>query len=469
MTRTVLTALVFLPLLAACNSGNTPGNPPATSAAAELSAAASVGRAIFFDTQLSASGVQACGTCHNPAFAYTASDGASVPLGGVHMNLPGFRNAPSLVYALYTPPFSLGADGPVGGFFRDGRASSLEVQAQQPFVTVFEMANADAAEVLTRLQARPYFNAFLQIYGQSAGQNADTALADLGAALAAYEREDPSFHPFSSKFDLWLQGKATFTAQELAGVQLFNDPGKGNCTACHPSQPGPYNQHALFTDFSYDNIGVPRNWAIAANQANPTSPVDGSALTYLPADPLVPTDADYSYYDLGLCGPFAPPANDPHPRPPLANPVPACGDFKVPTLRNIALTAPYFHNGEFSNLRDVVEWYVTRDIAVNGGNNPQSAQNPYIAIGTFYVNAAGQPDVNIYNDLPVDYDPNVNIVEVPYVPPTFLGGEAPTLTSAEINDVIAFLCTLTDGYNPSNPAAYPVPAQCAAATASGSP
>jgi cytochrome c peroxidase len=419
---------------------------------------------MFFDTQLSASGAQACGTCHNPAFAYTASDGASVPLGGVHMNFPGFRNAPSLVYALYTPPFSLTGDGPVGGFFRDGRASSLEVQAEQPFVTAFEMANANAAEVLSRLQGRPYFSDFVQIYGQAAGQNADTALADMGLAIAAYEREDPSFHPFSSKFDYWLQGKATFTAQELRGVQLFNNPGKGNCTACHSSQPGPYNTHALFTDFTYDNIGVPRNWAIAANQVDPTSPVDGTPLTYIPSDPMVPGDADYAYYDLGLCGPFSSPANDPFPRPDLANSAPSCGQFKVPTLRNVAITAPYFHNGIFPNLRTVVEWYVTRDIAANAGNNPQSVTNPYEAAGTFYVNAQGQPDTNIYNDLPLEYDPNVNIVEVPYIPPTFLGGEAPTLTSAEINDVVAFLCTLTDGFDPAHPAAYPVPAQCAAVT-----
>jgi hypothetical protein len=88
--------------------------------------------------------------------------------------------------------------------------------------------------------------------------------------------------------------------------------------------------------------------------------------------------------------------------------------------------------------------------------------NPYFPVGTAYVTAAGTPDVNQYNDLPVDFDANVNIGEIPYTPPTFAGGQAPTLSSADIDDVVAFLCTLTDGFDPTNPSAYNVPAQCAA-------
>jgi cytochrome c peroxidase len=139
--------------------------------------------------------------------------------------------------------------------------------------------------------------------------------------------------------------------------------------------------------------------------------------------------------------------------------------FKVPTLRNIALTAPYFHNGEFPSLHKVLQWYVTRDINNNTGNNPTPVPpgpggNPYFPVGTAYVNADGTPDLYQYNDLPVDYNANVNIGEVPYTPPTFAGGQAPTLTAAEIDEVVAFLCTLTDGYDPKNPSAYNVPAQC---------
>jgi cytochrome c peroxidase len=149
----------------------------------------------------------------------------------------------------------------------------------------------------------------------------------------------------------------------------------------------------------------------------------------------------------------------------LAETTGMCGMFKVPTLRNIAITAPYFHNGAFSDLHRVVEWYVTRDINNDTANNPNPVPagpggNPYMAVGTFYLTASGTPDLDEYNDLPADYDANVNVGEVPYTPPTFGGGQAPTLTAAEIDEVVAFLCTLTDGFDPNNPTAYTVPAQC---------
>jgi cytochrome c peroxidase len=168
---------------------------------------------------------------------------------------------------------------------------------------------------------------------------------------------------------------------------------------------------------------------------------------------------------MGLCGPFKPASGDVNARVDLANTTSLCGVFKVPTLRNIAITSPYFHNGVFTDLHQVVEWYVTRDINNNTGNNPNPVAagpggNPYLAVGTFYTAADGTPDLYEYNDLPVAYDANVNIAEVPYTPPTFGGGQAPTLTAAEIDDIVAFLCTLTDGYDPTNPTAYTVPAQC---------
>jgi cytochrome c peroxidase len=447
-------------------SGDSSTSPPAPAA---LSVAAVAGKAIFFDTSLSVSGVQACGTCHVPSLAFTGDattdHGLPVPLGGPNMDQTGFRNAPSLMYASFTPPFSL-TNGPTGGFFRDGRASSLAAQAQQPFVTPFEMANKDAAEVLTRLQNSPAtLAAFVAAYGESALSNADTALQDMGLALAAFETEDPSFHPFSSKYDYWLLGQAQLTAQEQSGLNLFNNPTKGNCTACHPSQAQGYNSHALFTDYTFDNIGVPRNWNIPANTPGSVSPIDGAVLTTVLVPVDVPNDAEYPYYDMGLCGPLEPSAGDVNARPNLSATTSLCGIFKVPTLRNVAVTSPYFHNGVFSNLHQVVEWYVTRDINNNTGNNPNPVAagpggNPYQAVGTFYTAANGTPDLYEYNDLPVDYDANVNVGEVPYTPPTFGGGQAPTLTAAEIDDVVAFLCTLTDGFDPQNPTAYNVPAQC---------
>jgi cytochrome c peroxidase len=427
------------------------------------------GKAIFFDKSLSASGAQSCGTCHVPSHAFAADPatdhGLPVALGGPNMDQTGLRNTPSLMYASFTPPFSI-ANSPVGGFFRDGRASSLATQAQQPFTTPFEMANKDASEVVSRLQqSSATLQAFIAAYGEGALTDPQVALRDMGLALAAFESEDPQFHPFTSKFDYWLQGRAQLTAAEQKGLELFNNPGKGNCTACHPSHAQGYSSHALFTDFTYDNIGVPRNWSIPANTPAAVSPIDGAPLT-TPVVPVnVPADAEYPYYDLGLCGPLQPAATDVNARPDLSATTSLCGLFKVPTLRNIALTAPYFHNGVFSTLHQVVQWYVTRDVNNNTGNNPNPVPagpggNPYMPVGTFYTAADGTPDLYEYNDLPVAYDANVNVGEVPYTPPTFGGGQAPTLTSAEIDDLVAFLCTLTDGFDPNNPSRYNVPAQC---------
>jgi cytochrome c peroxidase len=447
------------------SGGTTPSPPPPVSPAL----AAAAGNAIFFDTSLSVSGRQSCGTCHVPSHAFTADPatdkGLPVPLGGLNMDQTGFRNAPSLMYASFTPPFSL-SNGPVGGFFRDGRASSLAAQAQQPFITPFEMANQDAAEVIGRLQKSPAtLQAFVAAYGDAVLSDPDNALQDMGLAIAAYETNDPDFHPFSSKYDYWLQGQAQLTAQEQSGLNLFNDPTKGNCTACHPSQAQGFSSHALFTDFSFDNIGVPRNWHIPANTPGSVSPIDGAVLQSVLTPIDVPADAEYAYYDMGLCGPLAPAANDVNARPNLKATTSLCGIFKVPTLRNIAVTSPYFHNGVFSDLHQVLEWYVTRDINNDTGNNPNPVAagpggNPYQAVGTFYTAANGAPGLYEYNDLPAEYDANVNVGEVPYTPPTFGGGQAPTLTAEEIDDVVAFLCTLTDGFDPKNPAAYDVPAQC---------
>jgi cytochrome c peroxidase len=465
--HTAASILAFTVVLAGCGGGSA-GSGSSTLATADHTLALAAGQALFFDTSLSASGQQSCATCHVPSRAFTANPvtdhGLPVPLGGPNMDQPGFRNAPSLLYASFTPPFSL-AGGPVGGFFRDGRASSLAAQAQQPFLTPFEMANSSAAEVVTRLQnSAATLQAFVSAYGAAVLADPQATLEDIGLAIAAFESQ-PQFHPFTSKYDYWLQGKAQLTAQEQNGLNLFNNPVKGNCTACHPSQRQGYASQALFTDFTYDNIGVPRNWAIPANTPGSVSPVDGASIVTVPTPVDVPADAEYAYYDMGLCGPLKSSATDPNARPDLAATTSLCGLFKVPTLRNVAITSPYFHNGVFSDLHQVVEWYVTRDINNNTGNNPNPVAagpggNPYQAVGTFYTAADGTPDLYEYNDLPALYDANVNIGEVPYTPPVFGGGQAPTLTAQDIDDVVAFLCTLTDGFDPANPSAYNVPAQC---------
>ncbi|HWY25056.1 MAG TPA: cytochrome c peroxidase, partial [Nevskia sp.] len=216
--------------LAACSGGGGPGQPQGLSAAAQL------GQKIFSDQTLSVSGKQSCASCHVASFAFAEDSSAGgpdrglpVPLGGPGMDLPGFRNTPSLMYASFIPAFYFDSDGnPNGGLFRDGRAATLEDQAVLPFVTAFEMANADAAAVIGKLKTRPYLDEFTAIYGAEVLSDPDTALKRIGAALAAFERENPAFHPFSSKFDAWRSSQASLSAQELRGFALFNNSTKGN-------------------------------------------------------------------------------------------------------------------------------------------------------------------------------------------------------------------------------------------------
>jgi len=455
--------------LAACGGGS--GSGSASSGSSDtgsgtdstLSATARLGEKIFNDTALSVSGQQSCATCHVAKYAYAADPtangpdhGSPVALGGPGMNLPGFRNTPSLMYASYTPEFYYDSDGnPNGGFFRDGRAATLAIQATQPFTTPFEMANADAAAVIAKLKTRPYLADFEALYGSAVLGTPQTALTYMGLALAAYETEDPDFHPFSSKYDAFQAGKAQLTAQELRGLADFNDPTKGNCAACHPSTSADGSTPPLFTDFSFDNLGLPRNTAIPANS-------DAAPPSYTPVNS---TDGVHSYYDLGICGPIRTDISN--------NPSDAssngknlfgyCGQFKVPTLRNIALTAPYFHNGEFATLADAVTFYVQRDTSpqkfypVAGNLVTKFDDLPALYGGLFTIDYT-VPDSD------AGYVGNVNTLEVPYN--RHVGG-TPALSTADINDVVAFLCTLTDGFDPANPTAQVLPAQCQAAVAAG--
>ena len=443
---TLATLALFL---AACGGGGADGAPPSSGGSPTMSPAALLGQKIFSDTALSASGTQSCASCHVAASAFAGDasaggvdHGSPVPLGGPGMDRGGFRNTPSLMYTALTPAFRFDADGaPNGGFFRDGRAATLADQARLPFTTSFEMANADAAAVVARLRTRPYLGEFVALYGDAALADPDTALARIGSALAAFESEEPSFNPFSSRFDYYQRGQATLTTQELNGLALFNNATKGNCSACHPSTSADGATPPMFTDYSYDNLGIPRNPLIAANGAG--------APGYVPVNS---TDGVQSYYDLGVCGPF---------REQTVNLSASCGQFKVPTLRNIAVTAPYFHNGRFGTLKEAIGFYVRRD------SHPEE-----------WYPTAPDGSVTKFDDLPASYGGqfvvragvagsdlgylgNVNTSEIPY---NRVIGDTPALTPAEIDDVIAFLCTLTDGYDPAHPAAQVPPAQCRAAT-----
>ena len=388
-----LTAAWLATAVAACGGG---GSSSSQQTATELSPAAALGEKIFSDATLSASGQLACATCHNPAHAHaTGNPDIVVPAGGPALATPGFRKAPSLRYLNLTPAFFFAKDGtPTGGFNRDGRANSLIDQAQRPFLAAHEMANGTPDQVIAKLRAAPYVEEFRAVFGAGILDTPDAAFDRMRFALAQYQLEDSEFHRFDSKYDLFLAGQAQLTARELQGLALFNNPNKGNCAACHPSGRGADGSPPLFTDFTYDNIGVPRNVAIPAN-------------------------ADPAYFDLGLCGPF---------RTDLAQRTDLCGAFKVPTLRNVALTAPYFHNGRFKTLKEALGFYVRRD------TNPEE---------WYPTNPGGS--VSKFDDLPPQYHGNVNVTEVPY---NRKPGEAPALNPDEIDLVIEFLNTLTDGYQP---------------------
>jgi cytochrome c peroxidase len=391
----VLLTLAAFQSACVSSGGGTPANlqpGQVVASAPPLSPVAALGKKIFFDPSLSASGLQSCATCHDPDHAHAGADGLAVPLGGPGMDVPGFRNAPTLNYLSFNTPFFFDAEGtPTGGFNLDGRADSFMAQARRPFVAPHEMANGTPANVVTRLRSTSYVSEFMQVFGSDIFDNGDSAFDRAVFALQQYEQEAPEFRPFDSKYDWFLAGKIRLTDQEMHGLALFNDPQKGNCAACHSSARLPDGTPPLFTDFTYDNLGVPRN-------------------------PDIPANADPDYFDLGLCGPD---------RTDLAGRSGLCGAFRVPTLRNVAVTAPYFHNGRFNTLREVVSFYVRRD------TNPEE----------WYPNAGADK----FNDLPPQYRANVNTTEAPY---NRLPGAAPALDSDEIDDVVAFLNTLTDGYRP---------------------
>ncbi len=372
-------------VLSACHRGH--------SGTVRLSAAAEIGEKIFRDTSLSASGRQACSTCHVPENAHAPTNPSAVQSGGKNMNIPGFRAVPSLRYLHLTPPFGFDQEGVAsGGLTWDGRAPTLAIQALRPFLAPHEMANASTAEVVAKLKRSAYAEEFKQVFGHGIFENADVAMGKIGFALQQYQLEDPLFHPFDSKFDLYLDGKINLNVAEKRGMDLFNDPNKGNCAACHSSARRADGRHPLFTDFTFDNLGVPRNEAI-------------------------PATANADYVDLGLCGPD---------RSDLRQRSELCGKFKVPTLRNVTTRHVFFHNGKFTDLKEVLKFYVQRD------THPE----------LWYPKG---PDGKVvqFNDLPEKYRANVNLKEVPY---DRKPGEQPALNEKEIDDILDFLAALTDGY-----------------------
>ena len=370
-------------------------------ARASLDPVASLGRSMFFDPSLSVSGRQSCASCHDPAHAYGPPNGLAVQPGGPALERNGARAVPSLRYLRFTPQFSrhlaqpssdgVEDEGPAGGFTRDGAAQTLHEQALLPLLNPLEMANPDVAAVEAKLRKASYAAQFRSVFGADVFAHPGVAAAEAAAALQAFQEQDPSFEPYTSKFDAAMSGNAVFTAQELRGYTTFNDPKKGNCAKCHLDAPGPGGRPAQFTDFGMVALGVPRN-------------------------PEIPANRDAHYFDLGVCGPM---------RRDLAREPGFCGMFKTPTLRNSAARRVFFHNGRFHTMDEVLRFYAERDTAP----------------AKWYPRVNGK--VVAFDDMPARYRANVDRVDVPF---TLRAGDKPLLTEADLQDLAAFLETLDDGY-----------------------
>lgn len=303
-----------------------------------------LGRRLFFDTRLSSPPGQSCASCHAPENGFAEPDAGYPVSQGVHQDRFGARNAPSAAYAGFSPVFHFDDEEGIyiGGQFWDGRAQTLAEQALLPLTNPVEMNNKDIDEVVDKVREAPYAALFDRVYGPNALADEEHAEALIARAIAAYERS-PEVSPFNARYDAYLAGEDTLSPEELRGLELFEAEDKGNCAACHPSRPDERGRPPLFTDFSYDNLGVPRR----ADNPYYRMPADFNA-------------AGEGYVDEGLGGALHKPEE--------------AGKFKVPTLRNIALTAPYMHNGVFDTLEEVVRFYNSRDVDDHWGP-PEVAQN----------------------------------------------------------------------------------------------
>jgi cytochrome c peroxidase len=389
---------------------------------APLSAMAQLGRGVFFDTTLSSSGALSCASCHSPQHAYGPPGDLPVMEGGRALTRQGVRAVPSLMYLERQPNFSIGPDDaeneaapsplpsgapaiavksaqntaqsaqnlvPQGGLFWDGRVNTLQSQALEPLLNPLEMDGGSVGGVAQRLRRAPYSARFAQLFGPQIFDRANMLVGEALFAVARYQIEDPSFHPYSSKYDAWLEGKARFSPAEARGYALFRDPHGANCAACHLDRPDANGLPPLFTDHQFEALGAPRNTALAANR-NPR------------------------YFDLGICGPV---------RMDMKRATPYCGMFLTPTLRNVATRRTFFHNGVYQTLAQVLDFYDFRS------SRPQR------------VYRHGGID-----DLPPAYRANLDTADAPF---DRTPAQGPPLTARQEHDVIAFLQTLTDGYRPS--------------------
>ena len=389
--------------------------PAAVAGATRLSAMEELGKAIFFDPSLSEPAGQACATCHGPTAGWTGPDspinaaGAAYP-GAIRERL-GNRKPPSIAYATAPPIyFDAAEEHFVGGNFWDGRATGwllgnpLADQAQGPFVNPVEQNHPGPAAVVAKVCQGPHAEVLAATFGTGVCDDVVRGYNAIAQAIAAYEMS-AEVNPYSSKYDHFLRDPERYplTAQERQGLELFEREDKGNCAACHPSRPGPLGEPPLFTDFTYDNLGVPKN---------PENPWYGMP------KPFNPDGA--GWVDEGLGGYLKTVPR--YARLAAAN----RGKHKVPTLRNVDLRpSPEFvkafgHNGHFKSLEAIVHFYNTRDALprCEGLKDARPGNNCWPA-----------PEIAA----------NLNVDEMGK-----LG-----LTAGEEQAIVAFMRTLSDGWAPA--------------------
>jgi cytochrome c peroxidase len=330
-----------------------------------LSPIEQLGKELFFDSNLSSPPGQSCAACHAPNTGFTGPDSAINVAGAVYPGaVPtrfGNRKPPTAAYGGTSPVLYYHQKSGliVGGMFWDGRATGwtlgvpLAEQAQGPFLNPLEQNLASPADVIGIVAASSYSNLFAQVWGAGAFDDVTQAYEYVGRSIAAYERSQ-EVNPFTSKYDAYLKKQAKLTAQEARGLHLFH--GKARCANCHLHKPGKDGEPPLFTDFTYDNLGIPKN----------------------PANPFY-TEPDFNpagtnWVDLGLGGflehvpEFASLAEDNY------------GKQKVPTLRNVdkrpspGFVKAYGHNGYFKSLKEIVHFYNTRDVPGAGWPPPEVPQ-----------------------------------------------------------------------------------------------
>ena len=340
-----------------------------------------IGRALFFDTNISEPPGQACATCHNPARAFSdprtnGADGA-LSMGADGRSL-GDRNTPGLTYVGSVPPFGE-VDGHYrGGFFLDGRAETLRNQAVEPLLNPLEMALPDEETVVSRVLADPaHRTAMSALFGKAAINVGQTSLDAITTAIAAFERS-AEFSTFDSKFDRYLAGTYTMTRDEAIGRELFFSD-LINCVQCHVNDSSKVSPTETFTNHRYHNIGVPVN--ASARKVN---------------------GLGKGHVDMGFAG---------HP---TAGSSDRAGQFRVPGLRNVAVTAPYMHNGVFQDLGTAIAFYGKYTLRNQpAGTNPETG-SPW-----------GDPEISETVDL--------SILE-----------EGQPIDAWRVQHLVAFLRTLTD-------------------------